>query len=220
MMKGRLWVLLPAVVLVGMVTVQLSGEARFGGGVSHGSEASREGGKVGAGGSGDRWTALLQEAGFQQGATPDQIMFNERVGSGPTQQLVPLPQGSMQPSSVGGGAGSIKLAMSCGDVPCESASLGGDVGDKIKGALGDVIRQLAGNVVDSYLQPQPATPLEWRVDRNQDGSEAVYDSTRTVTVPQAMPLAGMVAGKTVPVQLNTRIVFPKPTETKVRQCHS
>ena len=218
MAHRRAWAVSAAVALAVIACVQLSRvggfRASFGGG---GAPLSAEGGGgrvAAADGSGGReeggWISLLMQPGVQ---APDPIIINERVAPGTTQRLA---SGAAEGTGLGSSSVSSGVDMECGDAPCSTASFGGDVGSKIKGALGDVLRQLAGNVVDSYLQPQHVGPLQWRDARNGDGTQSVMDSTRTVTVPVAQPVDGALSsGKRVPVQLNTRIIFPKPTQTKV-----
>jgi hypothetical protein len=214
----RAWAVSAAVALAVIACVQLSRVGgllgSFGGG---GAPLSAEGGGgrvAAADGSGagedGGWVSLLMQPG---GQAPDPVIINERVAPGTTQWLA---SGAGEGTGGVGSGVSSGVSMECGDAPCNTASFGGDVGSKIKGALGDVLRQLAGNVVDSYLQPQHVGPLQWRDARNGDGTQSVMDSTRTVTVPMAQPVdGGLSSGKRVPVQLNTRIIFPKPTQTRV-----
>ncbi len=117
-----------------------------------------------------------------------------------------VPNAEQSAESWGGEQVAPKITVVSG-APEVSTNVGGEFGEAIKNAFGTVAQQIAGNVVDSVLSPRPVYPLTWRKADDAEGKG--YESTTTVTVPRLVPSPG----RDTAVQLNTKIVFPRPPST-------
>jgi hypothetical protein len=98
-----------------------------------------------------------------------------------------------------------------------TTNAGGEFGQAINNAFGSIAQQIAGNVIDSVLSPRTVYPLSWRKANDAEGNG--YESSATVSVPRLVPSNG----KDTAVQINTKVVFPRPpseTRTIVSPCAS
>ena len=128
---------------------------------------------------------------------------------------VDCPGGSCSPSSLEGSLiNSIteNIAGRVGEIPDEVIKSIGNNGDITNAAdesgnimPSNLVKSLAGSLIKSFIAPSKFLPVQWRATDDKDGPG--YEGTTAFQVPGA--------GQSVnPVQINAKIVFPKPDGEK------
>ena len=88
--------------------------------------------------------------------------------------------------------------------PVETGPEKVDATTSFPGSYAGIAKDVAGKVIGSFLRPEAGLPLTWSQSSNGQGTQ--YQGTTEFTLPNVVG-----PGKSVnPVQVNARIVFPKP----------
>mmetsp|Transcript_18887 Transcript_18887/g.38456 ORF Transcript_18887/g.38456 Transcript_18887/m.38456 type:complete len:650 (-) Transcript_18887:279-2228(-) len=76
--------------------------------------------------------------------------------------------------------------------------------EKTDASVSGIARDVAGNLIGSFIRPEAGMPITWSQTDNSQGSQ--FQGTTQFTLPNVVGPGHSVN----PVQVNARIVFPKP----------